>query len=151
MQNDVRLSVAQQSVAPGMNPSMPMNAVLYHASDCRDHQMQLRMSDSASSFGSYHVCPSNNVQQADSPRFHHKPYPPLPLHAPPSNQFSYVQTGQNIKSRREPPPSSLPNRYHSLPHDGGNYYNNHDRMKLAPYEVQENWRFPTPSFSGEDI
>ncbi|KAJ0052661.1 hypothetical protein Pint_03373 [Pistacia integerrima] len=148
MQNDVRQSVAQQSVAPGMNPSMPTNAVLYHAPDCRDHQMPMQMSDSASSFGSYPVCPSNNVQQADSPRFHHKPYPPLPPHAPPSNQFSYVQSGQNVKSRREPPPPSHSHRYHSLPHDGGNYYNNHDRMKSAPYELQENWRFPAPSFSG---
>lgn len=151
MQNDVRQSVAQQSGAPGMNPSMPTNAVLYHAPDCRDHQMPMQISDSASSFGSYPVCPSNNVQQADSPRFHHKPYPPLPPHAPPSNQFSYVQTGQNVKSRREPAPPSHSHRYHSLPHDGGNYYNNHDRMKSAPYELQENWRFPAPSFSGEDI
>ncbi|XP_044484743.1 protein HUA2-LIKE 2-like isoform X1 [Mangifera indica] len=148
MQNNVRQSVAQPSVAPGMNPSMPTNAVLYHPPDCRDHQMPMPMSDSASSFGSYPVCRSNNLQQSDSRRFHHKPYPPLPPHAPASNQFSYIQAGQNVKSRREPPLPSHSHRHHSLPRDGGNYYNNHDRMKSASYELQENWRFPAPSFSG---
>ncbi|KAK3193862.1 hypothetical protein Dsin_025172 [Dipteronia sinensis] len=179
MQNDVRQSVAQQSVAPRINSTMPSDTVNYNASECRDLQRPMQMSDSNSSFSSYRACSSNNIQQTDGPRFHHKPYPPRPPHVPPSNQFSYVQASQNVKSRREAPPPSHSHRFHPLPNfDGGNYYNNHDRMQPPPYEHRDNnhdrmqpppyehrdnnhdrmqpplyehresWRFPAPSFSG---
>lgn len=106
--------------------------------------MPMQMPESTSSYGSYSACASNNVQQTDSPRFHNKLYPPRPPHAPHSNQFSYV------KSRREAPHHSHPHRFHSLPSiDGGNYYNNHDRMKPAPYDQRESWRLPPPSYSGK--
>lgn len=149
MQNDVQQSVTQQSVAPRINPTVSNNAVHYHAPECRDHQMLMQMPESTSSFGSYPVCPTNNFQQTDGPRFHSKPYPPRPPHAPQSNQFSYVQAGQNAKSRREAPHPSNSHRFHPQPNiDGGNFYNNHDRMKPGPYEQRDSWRFPAPSVSG---
>lgn len=150
MQNDVQQSVTQPSVVPRINPKMSANAVHYHAPECRDLQMPMQMPESTSSFGSYPVCPSNNFQQTDSPRFHSKPYPPRPPHAPHSNQFSYVQTGQNAKSRREAPRPYNSHRFNPQPNiDGGNFYNNHDRMKPGPYEHRGGWSFPAPSFSGK--
>lgn len=150
MQNDAQQSVTQQSVAPRINPTVSTDAVHYHASECRDHQMPMQMPESTSSFGCYSMCPSNNFQQTDGPRFHNKPYPPRPPHAPQSNHFSYVQASQSAKSRREAPHPSNSHRFHPHPNfDGGNFYNNHDRMKPGPYEHRESWRFSAPSFSGK--
>lgn len=149
MQNDAQQSVTQQSVAPRINSTVSTNAVHYHASECRDHQMPMQMPESTSSFGCYSMCPSNNFQQTDGPKFHNKPYPPRPPHAPQSNHFSYVQASQSAKSRREAPHPSNSHRFHPHPNfDGGNFYNNHDRMKPGPYEHRESWRFSAPSFSG---
>ena len=75
-------------------------------------------------------------------------YPPLPPHSAPSNQFSYVNSGQHMNSMRDPPPPPYSNRYYSPNMDGGNYYNSHKRMKLPPNEHSESWKFLPPHFSG---
>lgn len=151
MQNDLHQSASQQSVAAQkINSTMPSEAVNYSVGECRDHQMAMQMSDSSSSFSSYHTS-TNNIRHSEDSRFHHKPYAPRPPHVPSSNQFSYIQAGQSMKSRREAPPPPHSHRFHPLPNfDGGNYYNNHDRMPLSPYDHRhrESWRFPAP-FSGK--
>ncbi|XP_015583234.1 protein HUA2-LIKE 2 [Ricinus communis] len=145
MHDDLRETVAQPLAAPRITSSIT-DGVHYHATECRD-QMQMQLCDSTSSFSSYPACPVNNVQHADSPNFHHKAYAPRPPHHPPSNQFSYVQAGQHVKSRRASPPPSHHHRYQSSHNtDGGNYYNNHERMRPAPYD--ESWRYPPPPFPG---
>ncbi|XWS36270.1 hypothetical protein CRYUN_Cryun20dG0070900 [Craigia yunnanensis] len=90
----------------------------------------------------------NNIQQPDGPNFHHNAYPPQPLHPAPSNQFSYVNSGQQMNSMRDAPPPPYSNRYFSPNIDGGKYYNSHERMKLASNQLRESWRFPPPPFSG---
>jgi hypothetical protein len=50
-----------------------------------------------------------------------------------------------VKSRREIPPPSYFNRFqHSHDFDCGNFYNNHERMRPGPYELNDGWRFPAP-------
>lgn len=137
MQNGALPSVAEQSVAARISQPMPHNAINYSAPESGD------------TFDSHRVCTSNNVIQTDAPRFHHKPYPPRPPLAPPSDQFSYVHHSHHVKSRREAAPPPHSQRFHSRPSiDGGNFYNNHDRMKPAPYDHRESWRFPPP-YSGK--
>ncbi|XP_043812899.1 protein HUA2-LIKE 2 isoform X3 [Manihot esculenta] len=141
MHDDARESVDQQPEAPRMNPSIS-NGVHYHGPECRD-QMQMQQFDS-NSFNSYSVPPVHT----DGPNFHHKAYPPRPPHPPTSNHFSYVQAGQHVKSRRETPPP-YHHRFHSSHSaDGGNFYNNHDRMRPVPYEMNDGWRYPAPPFPG---
>ncbi|KDP21494.1 hypothetical protein JCGZ_21965 [Jatropha curcas] len=141
MQDDLRESRAQQPTAPRINPSSMSNGVHYHATECRD---EMQICDSTSSFSSYPVHPVHT----DGSTFHHKAYPPRPPHRHPPNQFSYVQSGQHVKSRRENPPP-YEHRYHpSHNGDGGNFYYNHERMRPAPYEPSESWRYPAPPFSG---
>lgn len=143
LQDDLRQPLTQNSVPPRINPSLS-NAVLCRTPECRD-QMQVQHCDSTRSFSNYPVCQSNNVHRTDGPSFHHKAYPPRPQHPPPSNQFSYVQANQHVKSRREIPPPSYFNRFqHSHDFDCGNFYNNHERMRPGPYELNDGWRFPAP-------
>ncbi|KAJ9187667.1 hypothetical protein P3X46_003095 [Hevea brasiliensis] len=140
MQDDMRESVGQPPAAPRINTSMS-NGVHYHTTECRD---QMQHCDSTNSFNSYSVHPVHT----DGPNFHHKAYPPRPPHPPPSNQFSYVQAGQHVKSRRETPPP-YHHRFHSSHNaDGGNFYNNHERMRPVPYEINDSWRHPAPPFPG---
>lgn len=143
LQDDLRQPLTQNSVPPRINPSLS-NGVLCHTPECRD-QMQVQHCDSTRSFSNYPVCQSNNVHRTDGPSFHHKAYPPRPQHPPPSNQFSYVQANQHVKSRREIPPPSYFRRFqHSHDFDCGNFYNNHERMGPGPYELNDGWRFPAP-------
>lgn len=143
LQDDLRQPLTQNSVPPRINPSLS-NAVICRTPECRD-QMQVQHCDSTRSFSNYPVCQSNNVHRTDGPSFHHKAYPPRPQHPPPSNQFSYVQANQHVKSRREIPPPSYFRRFqHSHDFDCGNFYNNHERMGPGPYELNDGWRFPAP-------
>ncbi|GAV82743.1 PWWP domain-containing protein [Cephalotus follicularis] len=148
MQGDLRQSMPQKSVTPKFNPTMSSNAVNYNATECRDPPMPMPISDSASCFSSFPVRPANGVHEPDGRSYHPKAYPLRPPHRPPPNQFSYVQAGQHAKSRREAPPPSYNHRYHSVPNVDGDFYSNRERMKSAPYERRENWRFPAPTFSG---
>lgn len=90
---------------------------------------------------------SNNVHPADSysKGFHlHPPHPPAP-----SNQFSYVQE-QRIHSRRDIPPPSHPNRFHTRNSEDGNFYRDRDRNKfLRRDNIGECWRAPFPPLSGK--
>lgn len=144
MQDNMVQSVAQQSNAPRSNRTIS-DAAQYHASESRDTQTQMPESTS-SSFSSFSVQSARNVPQSDGVTFHNTGYPLRPPHPPPSDQFSYVQGDQHFKSRREAaPPPSYSSRFH-YGHNGDreNYYDNHERMKPAPYEHRESWRKPAP-------
>lgn len=123
-------SVAQQSNAPIINQTIS-DAVHYHASECRDPHRQMQ-------------------ESFPGPNYHNKGYPLRPPHPSPSNQFSYVR-GEHFKGRREAgPPPSYSNRHHFVQNwDRENFYNNHERIKQAPHELHDSWRFPPHSFSGE--
>ncbi|GER24805.1 hepatoma-derived growth factor-related protein [Striga asiatica] len=72
-----------------------------------------------------------------------------PPHPAPSNQFSYVQE-QRVHSRRDAPPPSRPNRFHSRNSDNGNFYRDRDRNKYVQRDnIGEGWRPPYPSISGQ--
>lgn len=136
----------QQLNGPRINQAIP-DAVHYHGAESRDLHRQMPDSTSCS----YSSFPSNsgrNIPQTDGPTFHGKGYPLRPPHAPPSNQFSYVKGDHHVKPRREVPPP-YHNRFDFMQNgDREHYYNNHERMKPAPYEPRENWRFPAHSYSG---
>lgn len=142
---------AQQPVAPGVN-SINSDAVLYQAPESRDVKMQTQIPDFSSNPGPHQpVLPMNGVQQSDGATFYNKGYHLPPPQPAPSNQFSYVQSDQQVPSLRElpPPPPSYPNRAHfAQSTDGGSFCTDHDRMNVAPHEHRESWRFPGPSFSG---
>lgn len=86
----------------------------------------------------------NNIPPADGT--FNKGFRLRPPHPAPSNQFSYVQPDQRVQSHRDIPPSSHPNRFHVPNSENGNFYREHDRMKLAPVDIGEHWR--TPPFHG---
>lgn len=145
---------AQQPVAPGVN-SINSDAVLYQAPESRDVKMQTQIPDFSSNPGPHQpVLPMNGVQQSDGATFYNKGYHLPPPQPAPSNQFSYVQSDQQVQSLRElpppPPPPSYPNRAHfAQSTDGGSFCTDHDRMNVAPHEHRDSWRFPGPSFSGK--
>lgn len=144
MQENMVQSVAQQPNAPRSNRTIS-DVVQYHASECRDTKRQMPESTSTS-FCSFPVQPVRNVPQSDGATFHNKGYPLRPPHPPPSNQFSYVHGDQHFKLQREAaPPHSYSNRFHYA-HNGDreNFYDNHERMKPASYEVRDSWRKPAP-------
>lgn len=89
----------------------------------------------------------NNMPPADGA--FNKRFRLRPPHPAPSNQFSYVQSDQRVQSHRDIPPPSHPNRFHVPNSENGNFYREHDRMKLAPVDIGERWR--TPPFHGKDI
>ncbi|CAA0832088.1 HUA2-like protein 2 [Striga hermonthica] len=69
-----------------------------------------------------------------------------PPHPAPSNQFSYVQEQQRGQSRRDAPPPSRQNRFHSRNTDNGNFYRDRDRNKFVQRDnIGEGWRPPYPS------
>ncbi|XP_076957755.1 protein HUA2-LIKE 3-like [Bidens hawaiensis] len=67
-----------------------------------------------------------------------------PPHPAPSSQFSYFQSDHSC---REIPPPSYSGRFHFVNGtDAGNFYSDHDRMHMPPYD--DSWRFQPPPFSG---
>ncbi|XP_059625812.1 protein HUA2-LIKE 2-like isoform X1 [Cornus florida] len=154
IKENLQQSNPQQSIAPGISSTIS-DTVHYRDPKCRDLQMQMHIPDSGSSYSFSSVPIShppiqqlNSVQPTDGMTLENKAYHLRPPHPAPSNQFSYVQTDQSVQSRREVPPPSFPNRFHFLPNREGNFYSDHDRMKLAPHDPSESWRFSVPSFSG---
>ncbi|KAM1169409.1 hypothetical protein ACFX13_031904 [Malus domestica] len=133
----------QQLNSPRVNHTIP-DAVHYRAPECRDHQRQMPDSTSCS-YGSFPTYLERNVPHSDGATFHNEGYSLRPPHAPPSNQFSYVQGDQQGNPQHEAPPP-----YHNRFDYGDreSYYNNHERMKPGPYEPHDSWRFPSHYFSG---
>ncbi|KAL3644852.1 hypothetical protein CASFOL_010032 [Castilleja foliolosa] len=87
---------------------------------------------------------SNSDQPNDS---YNNSFHLCPPHPAPSNQFSYVQ--ERMQSRRDIPPPSRPNRFHSRNSDNGNFYREPDRNKFVQRDnIGEGWRPPFPSISG---
>ncbi|CAL5357529.1 unnamed protein product [Camellia sinensis] len=142
-------SMVQQPAAPRIN-LIRSDAICYQARDCRDLQMQTQIPDASGSCSHPPIQPVSSAQQTDGATFSNKAYhlrpPPQPA---PSNQFSYVQADQRMQTLREAQPPSYPNRPHFVQNtDCGNFYSDHDRMKLDPHELRDSWRFSGPSFSG---
>ncbi|CAK9151044.1 unnamed protein product [Ilex paraguariensis] len=150
--DELQKSVAQQSFAPRIISNIS-DGVQYHAPEGRDlhAHMQREIPDSANpgSFGCVPVSHpahqvDNGIQQSDGAAFHLRP-----PHPSPSNQFSYIQADQRMPSRREIPLPSYPIGFHFVQNpDAGNFHSDHDRMKLAPHDTGESWRFSTASVSG---
>ncbi|KAL1539792.1 protein HUA2-LIKE 3-like isoform X2 [Salvia divinorum] len=139
-----------QSIVARVKPTAT-DALRHHVRENRDFQghRHRQMTDSNSSC-SYSDRPTSHVssrtyninQQTDSlsKGFHVRP--PHPAH---SNQFSYAHE-QRIQSRRNSPPSSHSNRFHTR---GGNFYKVRGRNKFVPRDnIGECWRPPFPSISG---
>ncbi|GKU86638.1 hypothetical protein SLEP1_g1138 [Rubroshorea leprosula] len=148
VQDELRQPMAP-SVPPRVDSTLCTNAVPYQGPESADFHVTSQVSDCNNSYNSYPARPLSNMQQIDGPSFHHKAYPPCPPYHAPSDQFSFVHTGQHMKSQREAPPPSYSNRFHHSPHgEGRNFYSSHERMKPVPYGRRESWRGPAPSFSG---
>ncbi|XP_052170409.1 protein HUA2-LIKE 2-like [Diospyros lotus] len=160
--HDSELYMAKHTIKENMqNPVVPQpianslapDSVCYHVPQSRDVQMQTPMPDSANScsFSSAAVShlPIQHVnQQADGATFHNTAYNLRPPQPTPSNQFSYVQA-ERVQSLRDVPPPSYPSRGRFTQNtDTGNFYSDHDRMKMAPHDLRESWRFSGPSLSG---
>ncbi|XP_057800804.1 protein HUA2-LIKE 3-like isoform X2 [Salvia miltiorrhiza] len=130
------------------------DAVHHHVRENEDFEgqrhRQMPDSNSACSYSdrpTSHVSgrASNSSQQTDSLN---KGFHLRPPHPAPSNQFSYVHE-QRIQSRRNAPPSSHSNRFHTRGAENGNFYKVRGRNKFVPHDnIGESWRPPFPSISG---
>lgn len=96
---------------------------------------------------------TNSIPHADGSNFQHRPYsshphPPPPLPPPPQHQYSFTEPAHHMKSRRDAP--SYSHRSHYVPNfDVRGFHDNHERMRQAPYENRDNWRYPPSSSYGE--
>ncbi|CAA7044173.1 unnamed protein product [Microthlaspi erraticum] len=129
------MHVDHQACPPRMNPPLPGNTMHYQGPE--------------SSYSSGVQLP-NSMPQADGSNFQHRPYPshPHPPPPPPQHQYSYTEPGHHMKSRRDGP--SYSHRSHYVPSfDERNFHDNHDheRMRHAPYENRDNWRYQPSSSS----
>uniref|UniRef100_A0A1J3ETN8 HUA2-like protein 3 n=3 Tax=Noccaea caerulescens TaxID=107243 RepID=A0A1J3ETN8_NOCCA len=130
------MHVDHQACPPRMNPPLPGNTMHYQGPE--------------SSYSSGVQLP-NSMPQADGSNFQHRPYPSHPHPPPPpppQHQYSYTEPGHHMKSRRDGP--SYSHRSHYVPNfDERNFHDNHDheRMRHAPYENRDNWRYQPSSSS----
>ncbi|EOA25934.1 hypothetical protein CARUB_v10019315mg [Capsella rubella] len=87
---------------------------------------------------------SKSMPRGESSNFQHRHYPSSHPPPPPSHHYSYIEPDHHIKSRRDG--QSYPHRSHYTPEfDERNY---HERMRPAPYENRDNWRYHPPSSHG---
>ncbi|CAL9245314.1 unnamed protein product [Arabidopsis halleri] len=90
---------------------------------------------------------SKSMLRGEGSNFQHRPYPSSHLPPPPSHHYSYMEQDHHIKSRREGP--SYPHRSHyTLEFDERNYQDSYERMRPAPCENRDNWRYHPPSSHG---
>ncbi|XP_010413203.1 PREDICTED: protein HUA2-LIKE 3-like [Camelina sativa] len=90
---------------------------------------------------------SRSLSRGEGSNFQHRPYPSSHPPPPPSHHYSYMEPDHHIKSRREGP--SYPHRSHYTPEfDERNYHDSHERMRPAPCEDRDNWRYHPPSSHG---
>ncbi|KAG8389375.1 hypothetical protein BUALT_Bualt02G0222700 [Buddleja alternifolia] len=144
-------NVHKRSVSPR---GKPRDAVHRRVHDDKDFEAQMpREMPSSSNSCSFNDRLTSNLSgrastgtqptDAFSKSFHLRP-----PHPSPSNQFSYVQE-HRFQSRRDTPPPSHPNRFHSRNAENGNFYRDRDRNKFPPRDnIGEYWRPPFPSISG---
>ncbi|CAH2063006.1 unnamed protein product [Thlaspi arvense] len=86
---------------------------------------------------------SKSMPRGEDSSFQHRPYPP----PPPSHHYSYMEPDHHIKQRREA--SSYPHRSHYAPDiDERNYHDSHERVRPAPCESRDNWRYHPGSSHG---
>ncbi|KAL7112845.1 hypothetical protein ACP275_04G026300 [Erythranthe tilingii] len=154
LNSNMQKPMTNQSVFSRLKP-MPMDDVHHHRiHENKDFEAQLPRqmpaSSSACSFSNRSTSrssgrDSNSIQPNDAfGKGYHLP----PPHPAPSNQFSYVQE-QRTQSRRDIPPPSHPNRFHSRNTEDANFYRDRDINKFGRRDnIGECWRPPFPSISG---
>ncbi|KAL6516031.1 hypothetical protein OROGR_019336 [Orobanche gracilis] len=144
-------SLANPFVLP-RDKATKSDVVHHHVRENKDYEADVPRDMSNSSSACFNDRPtsrfsgraSNNDGPIDafSKSFHLRP-----PHPAPSNQFSYVQ--ERVQSRRDIPPPSRPNRFHSRNSDNGNFYRDRDRNKFVQHDdIGEGWRPPYSSISG---
>ncbi|KFK35477.1 hypothetical protein AALP_AA5G289200 [Arabis alpina] len=89
---------------------------------------------------------SKSMPHAEDSNFQYRPYPSSHPQPPPPHHYLYVEPDHHVKSRRDGP--SYPHRSHYNPDfDERDYRNSHERMRPAPCEDRENWRYhPSSSY-----
>ncbi|KAK6937503.1 CID domain [Dillenia turbinata] len=146
-------STSQHSVAPRINPIVSDTSNYYHVHECRDGRMEIQAPTSGSfaSFPASHpsIPPMEN-NHTEAAILQHNGFHLRPPHTAQSNQFSYVQADQGIQSHGDFTPPSYHNTYSFEPNmDAGNYHHDWERMRLAPYEHRDDWRYSRrPPFHG---
>lgn len=154
IEDDLRESTGQQSIAPGVNPTISDAVQSSRSSHIEFHsQVPTQIANTTH-------CPLNSRPTSNPPVRAVNNIPPSdgafnkgfrlrPPHPAPSNQFSYVQADHRVQSRRDIPPPH-PTRFHVQNTENGNFYRDGDRPKLAPHDTGEHWRttpFPGKVFS----
>ncbi|KAJ0256753.1 Protein HUA2-LIKE 3 [Hirschfeldia incana] len=87
---------------------------------------------------------SKGMAHGEDSNFQHVPYPPPP---PSHHYYSYMEPDHHRKPRREGP--SYPHRSHYTPDfEERNYHGGHERMRPAPCESRDNWRYHQPYSHG---
>ncbi|KAJ4884836.1 HUA2-like protein 2 [Raphanus sativus] len=87
---------------------------------------------------------SKSMAHGEDSNFQHGPYPPPP---PSHHYYSYMEPDHHRKPRREAP--SYPHRSHYTPDfEERNYHDGHERMRPAPCESRDNWRYHPPYSHG---
>ncbi|KAK4441695.1 protein HUA2-LIKE 3 [Sesamum alatum] len=146
--------IVKQSLLPRVKPRT-LNAVHHLAHDNKHSEGHVpRQAPDCGNACHFSDQPTSHLSSRASNGFQHvddtfsKGFHLRPPHPAPSNQFSYVRE-QRIQSRRDVPPPSHPNRYHTRNAENGNFYRERDRNKFASRDnIGEYWRPPLPSISG---
>ncbi|KAL0724500.1 hypothetical protein Bca4012_039099 [Brassica carinata] len=142
---------------PSQNAQCAMSDSYPNGFDCRgypsmhgDHQADIpRMNPpmhyrSPESSYSSRASLSKSMPHGEDSNFQHRPYPPPP---PSHHYYSYMEPDHHRKPRREGP--SYPHRSHYTPDfEERNYQDGHERMRPAPCESRDNWRYHPPYSHG---
>ncbi|XP_042488898.1 protein HUA2-LIKE 3-like [Macadamia integrifolia] len=152
IQNHYQQSMAQHSGSNGMT----LDTVPYFAPRYSDLPIPIHKPSSSS--GSRDSLPGshpstvqsgNNVPQTNGAPMDNKAYRLLPPPPMSSNQFSYVQGGQNSHSWRETSCSSFTKKFQVVPDmNGGDFYAGRDTVKFSPREIGDGGRLSAPGHPG---
>ncbi|CAH8378851.1 unnamed protein product [Eruca vesicaria subsp. sativa] len=147
--------------SPLAPPSQNTQCTMPNGFDCRgypsmhgDHQADIpRMNPpmhyrSPESSYSSRASLSKSMLHGEASNFQHRPYPSAHPPPPPSDHYySYMEPDHHRKPRREGP--SYPHRSHYTPDfEERNYHDGHERMRPAPCESRDNWRYHAPYSHG---
>ncbi|KAL8530701.1 hypothetical protein ACS0TY_007655 [Phlomoides rotata] len=139
---------------PRVKPTAATDSVHHRVRENKDFEAQVPRempnSSSASSFSDRSTSHLSNRASNGTPRndAFSKGFHLRPPHPAPSDQFLYVQE-QRIQSRRDIPPPSHSNRFHTRNAENGNFYRDRGRNKFVPRDnIGECWRPPFQSISG---
>lgn len=133
---------------PRVKPTAATNTVHHRVRENKDFEAQVPRdmpSDRSTSHLSNRASNGTPRNDAFGKGFHLRP-----PHPAPSDQFSYVQE-QRMQSRRDIPPPSHSNRFHTRNAESENFYRDRGRNKFVPRDnIGECWRPPFQSISGNN-